>query len=237
MNSVGFSGAMANPAPKTVETFKIHRYFSKYATRWLLRTPLTPNHITLISLGIGILSGYCFAQGGYWNMLFGAFWLQIAMILDCSDGEVARAKNLKTRVGVWLDVTCDTLVDIVIFWGIAQGLRATGVPGPIYPTLGLCIFGSIMNWILVVIQMRRGFGPAVFGAHHPDAKRQSSFLFRMAEAAGEGDMSWFVLAFALFGRMDWLFWSAGVYMQILWIYPVVVNFRWLFLKESRNEAA
>ncbi len=217
------------------KTFKINRMFSKYTTALLLKTPLTPNQVTLISLGFGILAGYSFSMGNYWDSVLGAIWLQIAMVLDCSDGEIARAKNLKSPIGVWLDVTCDTVVDIILFWSIAQSLRLNGIAGPIDIFLALCVSGSLMNWILVVIQMKKGFGPAMYGQHHPDAKRKSSFLFRVAEAASEGDMSWFVLLFAILGKIDWLFWCAGIYMQILWIYPVVVNFKWLFRKDTSRE--
>jgi hypothetical protein len=49
---------------------------------------------------------------------FGALLAQGAAVLDCCDGEVARAKFLQSRAGYWLDVVSDTVVHIALFLGI-----------------------------------------------------------------------------------------------------------------------
>jgi phosphatidylglycerophosphate synthase len=40
-------------------------------------------------------------------------------VLDCVDGEIARAKVLESEWGEWLDVTSDTFIHVATFLGIA----------------------------------------------------------------------------------------------------------------------
>ena len=221
---------MKKPRP----IFKINRFFSRPLTAILLKTPLTPNHVTLLSLGFGAAAAFLFSRGDYGHMVSGAVCLQIAAVLDCCDGEIARAKNLKSKLGAVLDVVVDLAVDLLLFSGIAAGLIRQAVPGPLGPVWGLCVFGTTLNFILVILERQKGFGPAVFNRHHPEGSGRESVLFKITEAASEGDVSWLVLAAAIAGKMDWLFWCAGVYMQVLWIFPLSMNFRWIFLKTTHE---
>ena len=42
----------------------VNRRLSPRLSRWLLRTPLTPNQVTLMSLVVGLMAALSFAQGG-----------------------------------------------------------------------------------------------------------------------------------------------------------------------------
>ncbi len=88
----------------------------------MVRTPLSPNQITLLSAGIGLFAASCFLWADYWLSLLGAVLLQVSIVLDCCDGEVARVRFEESRFGDWLDIACDTLVHIAIFVGIGFGV-------------------------------------------------------------------------------------------------------------------
>ena len=60
----------------------MNRALSKILTVWLLKTPLTPNQVTLISLGFGVLSGVLFSKGEWMLSVAGALLLQVAAVLD-----------------------------------------------------------------------------------------------------------------------------------------------------------
>ena len=45
--------------------FRLNRLLSRPLTRMLLRTPLTPNQVTTLTLVLGIFSGWLFSQGAY----------------------------------------------------------------------------------------------------------------------------------------------------------------------------
>ena len=208
--------------------FRLNRVFSGYLTRVLLKTPLTPNQITLLSLGFGILTGFLFSRGEYFHSLAAAGSYQLAVVLDNCDGEVARAKNKKSRLGGWLDVASDILTDIALFLGVALGMKRQDLPGPVNLFLVLCLSGAVLHFFLVVAEKIKGFGPAVFEAPHPEHERRNSLVLVFFDALREGDASWLVVFFAVIGQTQALLWAGGIYMQLLWISALFLNFRWVF---------
>lgn len=212
--------------------FRLNRLFSKPLTHLLLRTPLTPNQITTLSLALGIMGGWLFSRGSYAQTLAASFCYQLAVILDNCDGEIARAKNLGSPFGAWYDVFADFVTDISFFGGVALGALRAGIEGPIALFAVLCLSGALMHLSLVVIEKIRGFGPAVHAMPHPQHATRQNPILTAFDCLREGDASWFVVLFALLGHPVWLLWIGGVYMQILWITALTVNFRWIFGEKS-----
>jgi phosphatidylglycerophosphate synthase len=92
--------------------FKMIRVMSIYLTWILIKTPLTPNSITLLgifSAAIGLLS---FIFG--WITL-GVFCFIFCIISDFSDGEVSRYKNLKSKEGTYLDKVHHFYSNVIFF--------------------------------------------------------------------------------------------------------------------------
>ena len=80
---------------------------------WILaRTRITPNLVTIASLFCGILCGLCYALGWF---ISGSFFLFLSHILDCTDGNLARAKEIFSVFGRWLDFVCDKAGVVFIF--------------------------------------------------------------------------------------------------------------------------
>ena len=208
----------------------INRALSKPLTYLLLKTPLTPNQVTAVSLGFGVLSGLFFAKGDYFSAVAAAVFFQTAAVLDNCDGDIARAKNLRSEFGGWFDVVADVLVDIALFFGLVIGLLRQGAEGPVILFGSLCVMGALINFIIVCAEKMKGFGPAVFEQPHPEGARREGLFHQMVEGVREGDSSWFLVGFAVFGKMDWFLWLAAPYMQVLWISAVMMNFKWLFSK-------
>ena len=71
---------------------RTNRRVSIPISRQLIKLPITPNMVTLLTLGVSLASGLYFAFGGYWNTLLAAVLSHLASILDGCDGEVARLK-------------------------------------------------------------------------------------------------------------------------------------------------
>ena len=207
---------------------RLNRVLSRPLTRLLLKTPLTPNQVTLLSLACGLAAGYFFSLGRYAASLAGAAGYQLAVVLDNCDGEVARAKNMRSSLGGWLDVLVDILNDLALFTGVALGLRRQGIPGPVWLFLALCLSGAAIHCLLVVLEKVKGFGPAVFESPHPEQGQRRDFWLTLFDALREGEASWFVVLFACAGQTQYLLWAGGVYMQALWIGAALVNFRRVF---------
>lgn len=219
-----------------LESFKLNRFLSRPLTALFLKTPTTPNQVTCISLVFGLLAGALFSKGTYPFAILGALAFQAAVVLDNCDGEIARAKNLKSVLGGWLDVAVDVIVDIALFSGITLGLAKAGAHGPFLLLGFLCILGSLINCLIVILQKIRGFGPAVFNRPHPEGIERTNIFFKIIDALREGDASWFVVLFVLFDKTLYLLWFSAFYIQILWLSGVVLNFKWMFTPPLRSHS-
>ena len=134
---------------------RMNRKVSIPISRQLIKFPITPNMVSLFTLGVSFASGLYFGLGGYWNALIGAVLSVWASILDGCDGEVARLKLQASDFGCWLDTICDYLYYIFIFVGMTVGLvRSTGKTS--YLTWGgMLLLGAIAMFVLASVGRKR----------------------------------------------------------------------------------
>lgn len=100
----------------------INKKVSFWMSRYLVQTHLTPNQITVINLGLGILGCLCFLSASYLWQCLGAILLQLNSIVDGCDGEVARLKVITSPLGGWLDTISDDILNNTMFLCLVQGL-------------------------------------------------------------------------------------------------------------------
>jgi phosphatidylglycerophosphate synthase len=100
------------------------RDISPYLTRILLRAGFSANGVTWLM----IISALAAAVATGWPTLVGAILVvilvQLQMLLDCCDGEVARWRQTSSPVGVYLDRVGHYTAECGI--AVALGVRATG---------------------------------------------------------------------------------------------------------------
>jgi phosphatidylglycerophosphate synthase len=96
-----------------------NRHLSRPLSRMLLPFSVTPNQITVGALALSLVGAACIALPGIAGPVLGALLLQATAVLDCVDGEIARAKVQESEWGEWLDITSDTLIHVATFLGIA----------------------------------------------------------------------------------------------------------------------
>lgn len=105
--------------------FRVERYFTRplasLITRAVYRTSVTPNQLTYFSFFLGILSGISFFMGNYKFFIFGGILAQLSSIFDCSDGMLARSKNLCSEYGAILDIFLDRIADFFVLGGVVIG--------------------------------------------------------------------------------------------------------------------
>ncbi|MBT5028239.1 MAG: CDP-alcohol phosphatidyltransferase family protein [Nitrospina sp.] len=125
------------------------RFISRQLTRLFLKTPITPNQITFLSLLIGLGAAWCFFQGTYTSGLAGAIMLLVSAWVDCTDGEIARLKFMETPWGARFDIFCDNIVHFFVFFSIGMGLFfSTG--DPLYKLYGgLAVYGSLVSFVIL----------------------------------------------------------------------------------------
>ena len=126
---------------------RMNRRISIPISRQLIKFPVTPNMVSIFTLGVGLASAACFAHGGYWNTLLGAFLCLFASILDGCDGEVARLKLMESDFGCWLETVCDYLFYLSLFVGMTIGLWRSSGKMAYLVCGGLLLMGSIASFL------------------------------------------------------------------------------------------
>jgi phosphatidylglycerophosphate synthase len=190
----------------------LNRQLSPWFSRQFLRLPLTPNHVTLIACAIGLLAAFSFALGSWISGVMGAMLLQWSAVIDCCDGEVARLKFLESTSGYYLDITCDNLVHVAVFAGIAwSGYQALGQT---YVLLlgGLAAFGTMMGLIVVL------------ATRHGRVRQASATLDRLIDALANRDFSLIIVICALTGTLQPFLWALAIGVNLFWI--LVLSLAW-----------
>jgi phosphatidylglycerophosphate synthase len=97
------------------------RRVSKLLTWAAVKIGATPNQVTIASFAIGLYAAFLFAQGDTWSLIGGAILLQVSIIVDCVDGEIARYTRKFSELGAWLDAITDRVKEYAVFLGLAYG--------------------------------------------------------------------------------------------------------------------
>ncbi len=190
----------------------VDRYFNRKLSRWFTRAflalGLSPNAITILATVVGLVAAAGFGLGTYQAGIAAAILFQLAAVIDCCDGEVARLTFTESPFGAWLDIAMDNVVHMAIFGGIAVGsfVQTSGSPLAWVPlALGAAaVLGNALSFALVnraqKIKQASGWKTPVNAAW-------SDFMLKNVASR---DFSVVVLVFALFGRLDWFLWMAAV---------------------------
>jgi len=133
----------------------IVRKLSKPLSVLAIKLRMSPNFVTVISFIVGIGAALSFAQGERWFLVLGALLLQLSLILDCVDGEVARATHRFSVIGAWLDASTDRVKEYAVYAGLAAGAVVTGVESQLAWGIAL---------ILMIVQTARHMGDYNFAA-------------------------------------------------------------------------
>ncbi len=86
-------------------------------------TAITPNGLTYLMMLTGILAGAALVLPGIVGAVLGALLIQVYLLLDCVDGEVARWRRQTSLTGVYLDRVGHYMSEAALLTGL--GLRAT----------------------------------------------------------------------------------------------------------------
>lgn len=119
------------------------RRISIHVTWLLTKTSVTPNQLTWVMTVAGVAAGVVLALPGLWAALAAAVLIQIYLLLDCSDGELARWTGKTSLTGVYLDRVGAYFAEAALLVGL--GWRASAVLPDWYTVLGLAAaLGAIL---------------------------------------------------------------------------------------------
>ncbi|SDH78114.1 CDP-alcohol phosphatidyltransferase family protein [Nonomuraea jiangxiensis] len=120
------------------------RRLSIYVTWLLSKTSVTPNQLTWLMTLAGIVAGVVLALPGFWAVVVAALLVQVYLLLDCSDGELARWTGKTSLVGVYLDRVGAYFTEAALLAGL--GWRASVTLPDWYTVLG---FAAALGAILI----------------------------------------------------------------------------------------
>lgn len=131
-----------------------HRRIAAAATALILDLPLTPNHITWMSLWVGWSSSVVFGLTAFGESIPEAIGYPVAgvllfasVILDCMDGQFARARGGGTRMGRILDGAVDALVLLPFYVLVCFAVK--DAHGALW--FWFCAFAGITSWIQMLV--------------------------------------------------------------------------------------
>ena len=115
---------MSNSIPKKGLRKKYEAFFAPFG-KFLANTWITPNMISILSVGVSICSCIAYSLGSLigasLGLLVGTFLLGVSSLLDMMDGSLARAKGIAGHFGALLDRTLDRLSEFFFLLGIMIG--------------------------------------------------------------------------------------------------------------------
>jgi phosphatidylglycerophosphate synthase len=105
-------------------------------------TPLTPNHVTISAIVAGAIAASLYVLNSPLATMYAGLSLTLKDVLDSADGQLARAKQMYSRAGRFLDSVGDFAVNLLVFTAITWALT-TSSRSPFMPALGLLGFLGI----------------------------------------------------------------------------------------------
>lgn len=112
------------------------RRLSIYATRALLPTGISANGVTWLMTLDGVGAAAVLLWPSWWAVLICHLLLELQILLDCSDGEIARVRGTTSPTGVYLDRIGHYLTEGLL--PLAVGVHVDGGLGSLggWTTLG-----------------------------------------------------------------------------------------------------
>jgi len=100
----------------------LHNPLAAGFVQLLKGTSVTPNQVTYFSVFVGLVSAYTFSIGTLQAFFFAGILLEIVLILDCVDGQLARAKGCSSDLGRLLDGIAGYVIYLSVLTGIMIGI-------------------------------------------------------------------------------------------------------------------
>ena len=182
----------------------LNRPLASLIVRAVFRTRVTPNQLTFVSFFIGLAGAFAFFRGTPMFFAVGGVLAQLSSVVDCADGQLARARNRMSEFGAYLDLILDRVNEFFLIAGVVFGHFAWS--------------GSVRMLVLGLVALGLYFLEiAVFYLTETYANRG----IRSRSAESRGLMLFLIFLFGVVNRLD-----LGIY--VLFIVSLVMNLYFLY---------
>jgi len=110
-----FDGSFRKPIEKAIRPVGVA----------LRKTGLTPDHLTVVGLLVGVGAAVAIGSG---HLLWGLILVILAALPDLLDGALAKASNAASQRGAYFDSTVDRVTDALLLGGVAYYLAGHESP-------------------------------------------------------------------------------------------------------------
>lgn len=184
------------------ENIPYDQRLARWLVRPLARTPVHPNHLTGISLLLGIAAGALFATGGaeHWAAL--AYVL--AVFTDHTDGELARMTGKTSDFGHVFDYLVGAANYTLLFVGLGIGLAESWAGWG----LALGLAAGLANPLIVTLRltMERRHGAEAVEHARGGGFEIEDFIYLIGPITWLGGLDYFFLVYGL-GTLGYLGWT------------------------------
>jgi phosphatidylglycerophosphate synthase len=178
----------------------IHDPIAKQIVGFLKNTPMTPNQVTYFSVLVGFASGYAFSFSTPIFLILGGVLLEITLVLDCVDGQLARAKGMASDWGRLIDGIAGYFAYIAVVVGLIKGF-------PEYTQVLQAIAGLIILRAISYDYCKQSFVPLLLHGYDGMEREIQSTRQKL-----EAKISWVLVLYfyymqaqQLFFRGEWHF--------------------------------
>ncbi len=192
-------------------------------------TKLRPNHVTALAaaafLGAAALVAFGGASALAWSAAAGL--LALALVLDTSDGHLARLQGTASDFGRWLDATLDELCDVALHAAIAWSVYAQ-TQHPLWLVLGMAY---IAGKYLFVVACQNAPSAADQGPQTAslNARDPRSALRAVVQWLAHADIRWHAwIALAALGQLKWALVAYAAYYPLR---AAAVARRWVVIHD------
>ncbi len=182
----------------------IIRKISGFISGLLVKTPVTPNQVTIVSLVIGIVAAVFFSHGTYACTIMAGVLYFISTVFDLCDGEVARFKHLESDFGKNFDIIVDSVVNASIVIGITIAIyKANGS--------GLTIIAGLLAMMGIVISL-------LLTTYFSKESEKDTGTKKMLDKLNNKDFFYIImLASVTFNQMIWFILIMAIGTNIYWV--------------------
>ncbi len=182
----------------------IIRRISGFISGFLVKTPITPNQVTITSLVFGIASAVFFLHGTHtWIIIAGVLYF-ISTVFDQCDGEVARYKQMESDFGRAFDIVVDSIVNAAIVAGITCAL-----------------YKSSGSWFIIIIGLLAITGISIsilLATYLGNENKKDTGTKEMLDKLNNKDFFYVImLASVTFNQMIWFLLIMAIGTNIYWI--------------------
>jgi phosphatidylglycerophosphate synthase len=205
----GGSRALLTAVGKPTDRWHVEwvRQWTFPALRWLARTGITPNQVSVAGFAVALGGCLVLAQGHYWSGLVGAVLLYASWVLDCMDGTLARLTLAESAFGATLDTVLGHVSNLSIFAALIWAVYGRG---PLWKVAAMAvgILGGIVIASLTTTKVNQ-----IQGQQSTAAERLKRFLAKI----NHRDYAVWLFLLALTNSIALFLWLSLVGVHIYWL--------------------